>query len=577
VGSSEESSEEDVPVRSVDLFHGWSVGDLSAAQKADPHIGPVFAFREASPTKPKWEEISSLSPASKAYMAQWDRMEIQDGVLTRRYVSKDAKRVWRQTVLPKVLREDVLKQLHDSPFGGHFGVERTLAHVQHRFYWYDMQADIGLWCKTCEACAAKARPLKKLRARMGSVPSGGAFERIAADIMGPLQETDRYNSYILVVSDYYTKWTEAYPLPNQEATTVADAIVREWVPRFGAPRALHSDQGSNFESATFRAMCELLGIDKTRTTPFHPQSDGQVERFNATVQGVLAKTSERCHFDWDLMLPFALMAYRATPHKSTGLTPNMMVLGREITEPIDLVVGLPSDHPQEVSPPQYVVELRERLEQAHEIAREALGQSSRRAKKHYDRKAHEKTYAVGDFVWQFIKNRKRCRGKVRKFLPNYDGPYRVQCVVDPHTYVIQRGPCSNLRVVHHDDLKPYYSREALEERWSKQDKPGIELPKVSQPPGEDSSSEGDAAGESEVEISDKPDPRLDGSVDGGAAASGSPVSVPGSESGGGSPCGSPKAVVVSPTAGPSRPKRRKKSPSRYGDWVRSANGHITFH
>ena len=246
-----------------------------------------------------------------------------------------------------------------------------------------------------------------------------------------------------------------------------------------------------------------MGIDKTQTTPFHPASDGLVERFNATLQKVLASTSDRCHFDWDLMIPFALMAYRATPHASTGLTPNMMVFGRELTEPVDLVIGLPQDPSPAVSPPQYVLDLRERLEQAHDIAREALGRSVKRAKRYYDRKAHEHSFKVGDQVWQFVKGRKRVRGKVPKFLPHYEGPFVVKHVLDSWSYVIQKGR-GKLRIVHHDDLKLYHDRSALEERWAGDPVP---LPKVSTPPvvaDVDSSSEWDGDADSECSVEGVP-------------------------------------------------------------------------
>ena len=177
-----------------------------------------------------------------------------------------------------------MEQMHDGPVGGHFGVERTLTRLQTRYFWYNMKDDVTLWCRTCPSCAAKARPKKTPRAAMGTVRVGAPMERIAVDVMGPLNETERHNSYILVVQDYFSKWVEAYPIPDQQASTVAEKIASEWVCRYGAPQCLHSDQGTHFESAVFQGMCELLGIDKTRTTPCHPQSDGQVERCKATLQ-----------------------------------------------------------------------------------------------------------------------------------------------------------------------------------------------------------------------------------------------------------------------------------------------------
>ena len=113
---------------------------------------------------------------------------------------------------------------------------------------------------------------------------GAPMEEIALDVLGSLPESDRSNKYVLVVSDYFTKWTEAYAIPNQEAVTVATKVVDKFVARFGVPFQIHSDQGQNFESAVFKEMCSLLGIENTRTTsPFRPQSDGIVERYNSRV------------------------------------------------------------------------------------------------------------------------------------------------------------------------------------------------------------------------------------------------------------------------------------------------------
>ena len=96
------------------------------------------------------------------------------------------------------------------------------------------------------------------------------------DILGPLPLTTRGNRYVLVVTDYFTKWAESYAIPDQSATTVAEKLVSKFICRFGVPRQLHSDQGTNFESKVMAEVCKLLNIEKTRTTPLHPQSDGQV-------------------------------------------------------------------------------------------------------------------------------------------------------------------------------------------------------------------------------------------------------------------------------------------------------------
>lgn len=105
--------------------------------------------------------------------------------------------------------------------------------------------------------------------------------------------TDQGNRYILVIGDYFTKWTEAFAIPDQEAETVAKKLVHEFICRLGVPIQVHSDQGRNFESSLFSEMTKLLGIQKTRTTALHPQSDGMIERFNKTVGNMLATQIEK--------------------------------------------------------------------------------------------------------------------------------------------------------------------------------------------------------------------------------------------------------------------------------------------
>ena len=141
------------------------------------------------------------------------------------------------------------------------------------------------------------------------------------DILGPLTESSLGNKYILVVSDYFTKWVEAYPMPNQEIVTIANVLVNEFISRFGVQLLLHSDQRSQFESSLFQELCSLLDIDKTRTTTYHPQSDGLVERFNLTLENMLSKSIASDLREWDSHLPMLMLAYRFSVHESTGQTP----------------------------------------------------------------------------------------------------------------------------------------------------------------------------------------------------------------------------------------------------------------
>lgn len=148
-----------------------------------------------------------------------------------------------------------------------------------------MSSDITRWCRQCDSCArAKTGP------GVGKSPShqsvtGAPLYRIAVDIVGPLRQTSNGNEYVIVLCDYFTKWAEAYAVPNHTALTVGDKIVNEFICRFGVPEQIHSDQGREFESKMFSVLCHKLqlGIEKTRTTPYRPQSDSLVERYKRTL------------------------------------------------------------------------------------------------------------------------------------------------------------------------------------------------------------------------------------------------------------------------------------------------------
>lgn len=128
----------------------------------------------------------------------------------------------------------------------------------------------------------------------------------------------------MVVGDYFTKLKEAYALPNHTAYTVADKLCTESLCKYGVPRVIHTDQGREFESLLFTSLCKTLGVEKTRTTPYRPQSDGMIERFNRTLQDMLSAFVNENRDDWDDHLPYIMMGYRATLHKSTSCSLNLL-------------------------------------------------------------------------------------------------------------------------------------------------------------------------------------------------------------------------------------------------------------
>ena len=152
--------------------------------------------------------------------------------------------------------------------------------------------------------------------------------------MGPLPVSAKGHKYILVVTDLFTKWVEAFPLRSTESTTLATVLVDEIVCPYWVPTNIHSDQGANFTSAVIKHLCSLLGIGRTKstlgrtqTTAYHPQGNWQVERFNRTLEAMLAKVVQINQRDWDVHLPKVLFAYCTAVHKATLFTPYHLVFG----------------------------------------------------------------------------------------------------------------------------------------------------------------------------------------------------------------------------------------------------------
>ena len=259
----------------------WSIDELTAHQSKDPDIKEMINWIQTN-TFPKTFP-REFSQKLQTLWCQCQQLQIgQDGILYRLWedVRGGRSNPELQIVLPLEMVSIVLTQLHDSATAGHLGMRKTLDKVQSCFYWPGQRRDVEDWCRSCLKCITRKLPVRPHHAPMQTETAGKPLQRVSMDILGPLPETKRQNRYILVIGDYFTKWMEALPMSNMEAQTVARLFVNHFVTRFGSPEYLHTDQGRNFESTLVKEVCMILGIEKTRTTPYHPQS---VERFNRTL------------------------------------------------------------------------------------------------------------------------------------------------------------------------------------------------------------------------------------------------------------------------------------------------------
>ena len=242
-------------------------------------------------------------------------------------------------VIPQHLIDVVGRTLHSSSSGGHMGVNRSVSKARERFFWPQMQESVQLFIKNCPECNQIKDSHRLTKAPLQSIKVREPFVVWAMDYMGPIKETDRGNKHIFVLMDHYTKWCEAFPTKDQNASTVAHVLMSCVFSRFGPPTVLHSHQGRNFDSTLMHEVYNLMGIKKTRTTAYHPQCDGLVERQNHTLQNILSSFVSEHSVDWDQWIDQAVFAYNTSVHESTGMSPYEMLFGRPARMPIEVELG----------------------------------------------------------------------------------------------------------------------------------------------------------------------------------------------------------------------------------------------
>ena len=443
-------------VGSFTVMQQWEADELAEAQREDPDLTLLYEAKRDKREKPHGAEISPLSEAAKSYLHDWRRIEMRpNGVLYRHWENADGTEVRDQILLPLKYQEEMYRQAHEAQTAGHMGRRRTLHKLQQKYFWHHMSDDIQLWVQCCEICQMRKRGCKPAKAPLTTVVSGNPNERIALDIIDHLRATKSGNCCILTITDYFTKYVRAIPLPNQTAKTIADALLKHWISYWGAPHQLHTDQGRAFDGTLMRELCKLLNVEKTRTTPYHPAGDGQVERYNQTLMHALHAQARNDPDNWDKYIDDAVIAYNSTKHSVTGFEPNRLMVGRNISLPEDLQVPHdPLIQPQYTT--KYVRNTAKEMRFCYALVRERLKRAATAMKRYYDRGAKLYHYKEGDAVRV---RRFRLNKGTKKFEDFYEGPFYVIDVLGDVTFRVAEGPRSKRRVLHHDSLLPYFNRD----------------------------------------------------------------------------------------------------------------------
>lgn len=361
----------------------------------------------------------------------------------------------KQLVVPQAARDIVLALGHTIPWAGHLGKHKTTARIKRHFYWPGLRSDVAQFCRSCPQCQ-KTSIKGPIRAPLQPLPIiSTPFERLGMDIVGPVERSKAGNRFMLVITDYGTKYPEVFPLKSIKAKTVSFSLV-QFFSRVGFPREILTDQGTNFMSTLLKQVYQLLGIKRVRTTPYHPQTDGLTERFNQTLKQMLRKFVNETGSDWDQWLPYLLFAYREVPQASTGFSPFELLYGHEVRGPLTLLretweVDQGREEPVNVI--SHVIQMREKLQRMSELAQTHMMEAQQHQKTWYDQSARQRSFDLGQKVLVMLPT------SDSKLLAKWQGPFKVQRRLGPTTYQVSTpGHQQSSRVLHVNLLKEWVPR-----------------------------------------------------------------------------------------------------------------------
>ena len=384
------------------------------------------------------------------------KVVLRNGLLYREFSSPRVSngKVFRQLVVPEKYRVQVMKLAHESIMAGHLGVKKTSDRVLAEFYWPGVQADVSRYCRSCDVCQRTFPKGKVTAVPLGNMPLiEEPFQRVAVDIVGPLEPvTDKGNRYILTIVDYATRYPEAVPLPRIETERVAEALI-DVFSRVGVPREMLTDQGSQFTSEVMKEVSRLLSLKQITTTPYHPMCNGLVEKFNGTLKQMLRRMCAERPKDWDKYLNALLFAYREVPQESMGFSPFELLYGHGVRGPMKILKELwTKDVPdtETKSTYQYVIDLKEKLEETCKLARSQLEKARARQRKQYNRKTRDRLMKAGDKVLILLPT------KSNKLLMQWKGPFDIIQRLGTMDYRVDVG--GKIKTFHANLLRKYVDR-----------------------------------------------------------------------------------------------------------------------
>ena len=357
--------------------------------------------------------------------------------------------------------EAVLYNSHDNPLSGHLKFEATYNRIAAKYYWYGMKKTIQDYVTNCETCQRDGS--RRRNEPLRTIKVGLPFERVGIDIVGPLPKTSQGNVHIVVAVDYLTKWPEARAIPDATADSVAKFFYEDIICRHGCPKEIVSDNGSAFISQMVEKLLQQHQIKHRLISPYHPQTNGLVERFNRTLCKAIAKYVQLVEEEWDKFIPSVLFAYRTMKHNTTKYEPFKLVYGRSALTPLDLLLEPSVEDQDEATLEQSIMhricQVIDVLEPSLSLAQKNIERSQQEQERRHKTSSTAQRFQVGDLVLKY----KHAKEKQSKFLFKWVGPYTIHEVFGNGAYRLRTMDGKTLKsTTNGNDLKQYHTRELPE-------------------------------------------------------------------------------------------------------------------